>query len=293
MTLRNMLQNFILELDGQAAGRLFGMSGGGVYADVVQEAGGSSLVHKHITGVRYEEMTVTCGIGMSQAFYDWISNTLSGSPMRKNGAVVALNFNRIPVFRLEFRDALIKGIEFPALSAGSKQAAYMTISISPEVTRRVAKDLTNNPGVYVTNLPKGWHVSDFRLKIDGLENDCKYVTSISALKFGQRIAQAEGEKLPASVDLSDLALSLPMNKSLGLQQWFEDFVVKGSQNEKKGSIQFLTPNLNQAYFELDLVGLGPYSMEVAKVVNPDTALPTNFRMYFEGMKFRPGPSAVM
>jgi hypothetical protein len=293
MALRNMLQNFILELEGKPAGRLFEMSGGGVQAEVIKTTG---MFDKHIGSIKQEDMTVTCGIGMSKEFYDWIGSSFGGSGIRKNGAVVSLDFKRTAFRRLEFRDALITSVAFPELTASSKAAAHMTISISPEITRMTADNTVYNQGVYVSYLPKGWHISDFRFRIDGLENECAHIKSISALRFGQKIVEEEGQKHAASADFSNLVINIPLNKASGFQQWFEDFVVKGEsgpQNEKKGKLQFLTPNLNKSYFEVELFGLGPFGMEVTKFRGPQTGLPTDFRMYVEALKFNAGPAAVM
>lgn len=292
----NLLQNYLIELDGQPAGRLFGMTGGGVHADVIKTSVGGFSAHKHIGAVKYEDMTVTFGTGMSQAFYSWLSDNFSGHSKRKNGAIVAMGFNLKPEWRLEFHEALITSVEFPECDAGSKDAGHITIRISPEFTRSLTKDLVQNTGVHVSGLAKGWQISNFKLSIDGLENECVHVRSIGPLSVGKRI------KLDASSNIgdegpeefSDLVVTLNSNHASGFYQWFEDFVEKGKiHDERNGVLQFLTPNGAQPYFKLELLGLGPYKMEGIKPVTSKTAaMPFTFRLYCNEMKFSAGPSAV-
>jgi hypothetical protein len=52
-----MEQNFLLELDGKATGRFFDFSGGTAAADVVTVPRGGTYSPKHISNVRYEDMS--------------------------------------------------------------------------------------------------------------------------------------------------------------------------------------------------------------------------------------------
>src|SRR5260370_42495313 len=108
--LQNLLQTFLLELDGKAAGRFFAMTGGSVQAVVMQEAGAGPIRHKHVAGVKYEDMVLTCGTGMSRSFYDWIGDSLGGAALRRSGAVVVLDQKQAPAARLEFTNALVKSL---------------------------------------------------------------------------------------------------------------------------------------------------------------------------------------
>jgi phage tail-like protein len=297
-TLHSVLQNFIIELDGQPAGRLFGMSGGGVHADVVTTSVGSSFsAHKHIGQVKTEDMTVTCGAGMAQAFYDWIGDSFGGSTKRKSGAIVALNSNAKPTSRMEFQNALIRSVEFPQCDAGSKDPAYITVSISPEMTRHITDNLTLNTGVYTSGLPKGWHINDFTLDIEGID-DGKYVSSIGPIRLGHRLTvnASDQRKDEGPEEYSDLVVTVPASRAKGLYDWFNNFVVRGRsswENEKKGVLYYFAPNSSTPYFKLELLGLGPYQMDQIRPTDPNIALPATFRFYCNAINFHAGASAVM
>src|ERR1043165_10211313 len=85
---------FALELDGVHAGWIHSAEGGHAYADVVTEKQGpDGIVHKHLAGVKYEDIAITCGAGMSKAFFEWInphcSTSLSG---RMGGSSPPISF---------------------------------------------------------------------------------------------------------------------------------------------------------------------------------------------------------
>ena len=297
--LQNALQHFLIELDGQPAGRLFAMSGGGVQADVITMAAGPISVHKHIGALKYEDMTLTFGTSMAQAFYNWISDSIGGGSKRKSGAIVLLSSSGKPDWRLEFNNALIHSLEMPACDAGSKDPAHITIMISPESTRSISTDLKHNTGVYASGLAKGWYIHDFKLSIDGL--DCTHVRSIEALRVGKKItfdavANIRDEVLDEGPEeYSDLVVTLNSNHASGFLKWFEEFVEKGRNSptdEKNGVLHFFAPNASKAYFKMELLGLGLYKMEGAKSVNPNIAMPLTFRLYCNEMKFSAGPAAM-
>src|SRR5262249_54295271 len=127
---------YIVELDKVAAGWVQSVEGGYAYSEVVDEKiGFDHVVHKHIAGVKYEDITISCGTGMTKAFYDWVKATFGHKYNRKDGAIVTADFNHNEISRMTFYHALISEIGFPALDASSKDAAKMTIKISPEYTR--------------------------------------------------------------------------------------------------------------------------------------------------------------
>src|SRR5687767_13383123 len=58
---------YAIELDGVNAGWLNSAEGGYATADVVNERVGTDrIIHKHLAGVKYEDFTVQCGVGMSK-----------------------------------------------------------------------------------------------------------------------------------------------------------------------------------------------------------------------------------
>src|SRR5258705_1407744 len=105
--------SYALELDSQISGLLNGFEGGNATSDVVAEMpdpGG--IVHKHIAGVKYEDITVQFGADMSDSVYDWIAAMLGQTDRPKNGAIVTLDTNFRAKSRLNFFGARLREITF-------------------------------------------------------------------------------------------------------------------------------------------------------------------------------------
>lgn len=298
-----MLQKYLLELEGKAVGRFFEMSGGSIKADVISESLGPQTQRlKHVGAVSYEDLLITCGTGMSRAFYSWIGDSFAGSATRRDGAVVLLDSSQAPAARLEFSHALIKSVSLPELNHSRNETAYMKVAISPAFTRSGEASRSEKPGVYASALQKAWNISDYRIKIPGLETDCANVTQVGALNLGQIFVEdnlgeaRDGMKEQGRSEYSDLILRLPGNRAPGFFKWFEDFVVNGnnaSVNEKQGVLEYFAPNSNKAYFEVEFSGLGIYKVSGASALAAKSAAPVTVAMYCEAMKFRAGPAAVM
>ena len=157
-----------LELGGAFVGDVLSVEGGQAKADVVEEkVGPDHIVHKHIAGVKYEDITITCGTGMSKAFYEFIKSTLAASPAPKDGSIKLLDFDNNVVSEMDFTHGLLSEVGFPALDASSKDAAKLSIKISPEYTRSV-KGSGKLPPAKAGQL-KRWMSANFRLAIAGVD----------------------------------------------------------------------------------------------------------------------------
>ena len=131
------LEQFRLELEGMSVGMLETANGGGVSADVISEkAGPDRIVHKHLTGVKYEDITVTCGSGMWKGFYAWTGrHARSQLFSQERGHRRGRPSWTASTERMNFYNALVSEVTFPGLDAGSKGAAFLTVKISPENTQ--------------------------------------------------------------------------------------------------------------------------------------------------------------
>lgn len=283
---------YALELDGFHAGWVSEVDGGHATADVVVEKlGGDHIQRKHISGVKYEDITITCGAGMSQRFYNWIQDSFDHKASRKNGAIIAADFNFKEVARLTFHNALITEIGLPALDAASKDAAKMTVKFAPEYTRRQpAASSTALPGTGANN--KTWLPSNFKLEIAGL--DCSRVNKIESLTVKQKVTEnAVGEQRdyelePAHLEIPNLVITLPEANADTFFAWHEDFVIRGmsdSRNEKTGTLSWLGNN-GSLLGSLKFSGLGIFKCAPDKMeAGADNIRRTKAEMYCEDIKF--------
>ena len=226
-----------VELGGTSAGMVTSAEGGTASADVVTEKlGPGGIVRKHLAGVKYDDITITCGTGMTSAFYAWIADTLNRNYSRKDGAIVAGDFDFKEVWRLSFHNALVSEVVFPGLDAGSKAAASLALVLTPEYTRRQP-----GTGVRLASASGGsrkqWHASTFRLQIDGL--DCSRVNRVDAISIRQTVPQdALGElrdyvKEPAYLEIPNLVVTMPESHAASFSAWADDFINQGHQRGER------------------------------------------------------------
>ncbi len=286
-----------LELDGVVVGWLESVEGGDATADVVTERVGPDHVQrKHLAGVKYEDVTVTCGAGMSSAFYQWVRDSLDRRYTRRNGAIRTADTRSRELSRLNFTNALISEVGFPALDAASKDALTMTIKFAPEYTRIVRPErgglIKPGPG---KGAQKKWLPANFRIRIDGLEEACARVSQIEALVIKQKVTERaigdvrDYQKEPATVEIPNLVITLPESHAKPVYDWHEDFVIRGNNSddkEKGGTLEYLAPNLTDALFTLTFKGLGIFRLTPVKVESGREQIRrVKAEMYCEEMKF--------
>jgi len=289
-----------VELDGIMAGWVWSAEGGHATSDVVVEKlGPDHIQKKHIAGVKYEDITVSCGTGMSKGFYEWIKASFDHKYGRKNGAIIAADYDYNEHSRLTFYNGLITEVGFPALDAASKDAAKMSIKFAPEYTR--VTTTTGGPSVSGSKysidakVQKKWLPANFRFRVDGFDENCKKINKVEAIVVKQKVVEnpvgelRDYEKEPAVLEIPNVVITFPESHSEQFYQWHEDFVIKGNNGddkEKNGSLEFLTPNLQEVLFRIDFMHMGIFKLTPEKVESASENIRRlKAEMYCEDMKF--------
>lgn len=236
--------NFAIELDGALAGFASFVEGGHATAAVINEpAGFGGIIKKHIGAIHYNEITISCGAGMSEDFYKWMKLWVEGTIIRKNGAIVELDERGMVLRKADFFNAIISEVAFPLLDASSKDAAQITVKFSPESTRS-----KSGSGRY--NFPAGtgkatWPAANFRLRIRGGLIPATQIGAITVRRpFLQNVAGGvtDSQLLQLPLVVSDLAITLEESHAQFFHDWFEDFVIRGNSGddqELRGSLEYL------------------------------------------------------
>ncbi len=289
---------YALELDHISAGWIFGAEGGSRQGEVVQEKlSQEHHIRKHIAGLKYEDITVTCGLGMSKGFYNWIKDSFQDKGRRVDGAIHACDFDGNIKRTLDFHQALITEIGFPALDATSKDPAKLTLKFSPEWTR--TKKGTGKVTVPSYALGQGqqkkWNTSNFRLRIDGLETACERVNKVDGLTVKQKVVDnALGEmrlvtREPAGLEIPNLVFTTSESHSHELYKWENDFLIQGNctdDDEKTGSLEFLTHDLQDTLFTVNFAHIGLFKLTADKMESHNESIRRlKAEMYVEQMKF--------
>jgi hypothetical protein len=278
-----------LELDGQVLGTLKSCDGGEAFGEVVPDPpSGEAFTKKHIANVKYEDFTTQLGFGMSKPMYQWIKASFDGKALRKNGAIIAADFDYNAKSRREFQDALITEIGFPACDGAAKDPAFMTLKFAPELTRSkvVAGKVTGQASNQKLFFP-----SNFRVSIGDLPTS--KVNKIDAFTVKQTFTATPGRSIePAKIEFPNLVITMP--ESHAWSDWFEDFVIKGNNGQDKeltGKIEFLSTDLTKTLLSLSLSGVGIFHL--APVLPEPNAQPirrVQAELYCEQMVFEFRPS---
>lgn len=294
--------NFQITLDGVACGFLKSVDGGAAVAEVVSEAGPTYFAKKHLGGIGYVPFVVQFGLAMSADLYNWINASWSGNYLRKNGAVVAADYNFVAVSQREFFNALIAETTVPRLDASSKDPAYLTLKFAPEYTRigKASGKVTGAADV----AQKRWLPANFRVTIDGL--DCTRISAVDSFTVKQSAATddigdaRDYRREPARLEFPNLSITLLESSATTWFSWFDDFAIKGNNDdskEKKGSIAVLSPNRTDELLRIDLFNLGIFRIGTDKAeASSDRPATVTAHLYCERMELHAGgavPRAVI
>lgn len=287
---------YALDLNGQTAGWIVSGDGGDCSADVIVEKVATDLIwHKHIAGVKYEDISITCGTAMSKAYYDWVQASIDHQAKRMDsGALIYADFNYNETGRLNFFNALITEVGFPALDASSKEPAKMSLKFAVEYTRMMAKTGASIKGELGKGQQKRWTPANFRLEIDGMSNCTPYVNKIEALTIKQKVVDnplgqfRDFQKEPAHIEFPNLVITVNESHADDFYKWHEDFVIKGNctqDHEKTGSLTYLSADLKDL-FTVTFSGLGIFSAKREKSESASENIKrVKFEMYCEQLKF--------
>ena len=292
--------NFMLVLDGVKCGFVRSVEGGGVTAEVVSEAAGtSSFIKKHLGQPKYEDLTVEIGFGLAKNVYDWIAASWMADYSRKDGSIVVTDFQMNARSQREFENALITATTIPAMDSASKEPAYMTLQITPEYTR-LGKATGKVAGPMSKGEQKLWIPANFKLEIDGL--DCSKVSKVDSFTIKQKIVESEvGEtrdylKEPGKLEFPNLRISISAVTADTWIAWHEDFVIKGNNGEaqeKNGSLIFLTPNLQDELGRIKFYHLGIFRLaDESAETGPEQVQKLTAELYCERMEFQYNPQLI-
>jgi hypothetical protein len=263
-----------LELGDEFVGWLTSVDGGDVVGEAVRGPTGP-----HMANLKYEEITVTFApAAMNKDFYAWLADTLARKLTKKDGAVVTMDSRSLEARRLAFVNACITEIQFPSLDGVSKVPAVITVKFQPEYIRRGTGN-GSSPTQSARQRPE--LANAFKVEIQGL--DATRVKTVPTLVIKQTLQpDAVGElrdyaKTPPTLTLPNLVLTLRQSSAASFQTWYDDFLVKGNcgaAQEKKGSLQFLSadlqkPILTLSFNQLGIMRLAPERPQTPADLSPD------------------------
>jgi len=285
---------FLLTIDGVDAGFLYSLEGGDAFGDVVEAPLVTGVIDKRIAAVHYEPITFEVTVPLAKPLYDWFSAFLNRSQQRTSGAVVLLDYDMKERSRLEWDDALITELAFPALDASSKEIGRLRCVIQPSRTRRVPGSGSRSDAKAPAQ-KQSWHVSNFALSLPGLETSAQHVSRIEPLVIRQAATTSLGEREellePGLLQIPPLVLTVSAGSAEPLFAWFDDFVIQGrnaEKDERSGSLQLRSDNQGVTLLGLSMTNLGIYRVgELRAVSDSQSIRKVRAELYCEQMELTP------
>lgn len=285
----------MLELDGSYSPATTA-EGGNAFAEVGAEPPQDAVLRKHLTAVRYEEIVVEVALSaMAPPLLSWVGAFLQNGAVPKSGALSYVDYAGKEVRRLEFLNALITEVRLPACDAGvAKERGSLTLRLAPEGSRLVGGGgAAKGPGAAFMKSQMVM-TSLFRMNVQGLENACSRIRSVSALSAKRPLARAGGSEKVSKVaagllDCAPISIVLPEQDAGPFYMWFSDFVLKGNAGaERPGRLEFLSPNVATVLATVDFGNLGivryaplPISSEASGKVGPGGGAAVQVDMFCE------------
>jgi len=284
----------ILTIEGVNCGSPKSVDGGAAVGDVVIEKLGSNHTeHKKLGGLKYEQITLEVPFTGAKPLYDWITAAWTGNYQRHNGSLLDADFDMNVKAERQFTNALITETTFPLLDASSKEPAYLTVKLAPELVRSTPK--AGKAPIDTAARQKQGLVSNFRVEIDGL--DCSGVTKVASFTVKQFTTTDELGKMrdyqtePASLHFPNLRILLAEARAQSWQSWQQDFLLAGhstADKEKKGSIVLLGQD-GKELARVNLIGLGIFRLAPSRVeAGSETIARLEADLYVQRMEFVPG-----
>ena len=283
-----------LALDGEVCGFPAAVTGGSIYGEFVTEKiGADHLARKHISAVKYEEIGLEVGTDMSKPFYAWVTESLQGKQVRKDGAIYVCDYNFVPRGSLTFQRALVSEVSFPEADAASKDAGKLKVKLAPEILRS-----SRNPPKEGSKLSppkqqsKKWLPGNFKLEIDKL--DCNKVTKVSPPVARLKIAETavgelrDYEREASHWDIGNLKVTLAASHADDWYKWHEEYVIEGQcgdDRERNGSLVYFAPDFKAELFRLKFSHLGIFRLhEDTGEAGSEKAHSIEVEMYCEEME---------
>jgi phage tail-like protein len=253
-----------LTLDGTTV-PLISVDGGGASSDVITHPDPGGVQRKRITGVHYDPFVLRVGLDMGSELSDWIQATIDRKHARRDLVLHHLDSSGEEQVGLELKDALMTGMEVPALDAADEDPAVLKVSLAPGAVRR-------RTGSGTKLKPKGsgdpLKPSTMRFEVSSI-GPVPGVRSVAPWTFSQKTVTdstargRERENLPATTTLGNLLVTIAetgaKSGTKSFDAWFEESAIKGTEDERTAVLTVSSRGGRK--LELSFSGVGIFSAD--------------------------------
>jgi phage tail-like protein len=126
--------NFAVEIEGLLVGGFSEVSGleSEIQFEDYREGGVNGFIHKLPGPTSYANLVLKHGLTAAGALWNWHYNTTQGIIQRKNGTIMLLDQQQMPVMWWNFRNALPVRWTGPTFNAASDEVGFESIELVHE-----------------------------------------------------------------------------------------------------------------------------------------------------------------
>lgn len=276
--------HFTIEVDGIGKGvkdlpTLRSAEGGGAKADVVTyQMGENGDVWRQLGKTKYDDIKLTFGLSDVDGFRGWIQDFLTGTLTRKNGAIIAADYNYKERARRKFEQAMIVGLGLPKFDANDKNQANVTITLAPEkVTYEKGSGSTITAQDASENTQRKISSCNFTFSLDGFEQETKRTAKVEAMEIkvktiehhvsysGDKV-RFEPVKIPGKIEWPNLVFSVPEADAETFRTLHNDRMngTKKDQGQGLGASLVFFNNKKEPMGELQFKGVHIFNVQSEK-----------------------------
>lgn len=286
--------NFFVDVAGEIMGNIKKAGGFNQKAEVVEEKVATIKNPQFTIGnITYDPISVDFGASVSKGMLDWINLSFQGEHARRDGAVIAADADGFERSRLDYFQALITEVGFPAADAAAKEPGYVTCKWQPEYTRFAKGSGSKIPTGKVETRQKVFVPNNFKFEMGNMP--CALVSKVDAITWKQKVTQdpvgdrRDYEYVPSAMEVTKLKITLGARDFDAWHDWFKDFVIDGNcgaDKEVNGSLVYLSQNRQQELMRVNFHQCGIFSISRSDLeANADKLNTVTVEVYAERMDF--------
>jgi len=285
---------FAMTIGGQTCGFIKKVEIGAMAGDVFEHGNSvDNVIKKQLANFHWEDWSIECALGMGDGLYKWLKAAIDKAAVPQAGEIIVADFDYKAQRSIQFFDALITEINFPALKASDKQSAYITVKFRPTSVRWA--DASGDIKGMIGPKTKNYTTNNFRVDISGLTEQCKRVAEVGALKFESKIVADhigtvnEPTLHYAKLTRPDIDLKFSAADAKAWDDRAKAWFIDGARtegDEMTGSIEYLAADMKTVLATLTLqnVGFKQYKMSALEP-NSESINYANAIMYVENYLF--------
>lgn len=123
--------NFLVEIEGLITGGFMEVAGleSELKLESYEEGGQNDYIHQFPTRTTYPNLVLSKGLTDLYTFWEWYEQASQGNIMRRNGTILLLDHQRIPVMWWNFKDAYPVKWTGPQLNSQSQEVAVERLEL--------------------------------------------------------------------------------------------------------------------------------------------------------------------